>query len=87
MGKKARTKRSDERKKRKRFAKDQQKAKYEGFKNAGTNRKSKRNVLNTRRRTTVRTKKHADGRCYNHGCSRCTNNAYPKLRMNNLKPR
>ena len=72
MGKKARTKRSEERKKLKRFKKSQKSALYQSYREAGKNQKSKRNKLSNRRSLQIRTKRHASGRCYNHGCTRCT---------------
>lgn len=72
MSKKSKAKSQLRRKKEKAARKAAQQAKYEGFKKAGINTKSKRNKLSSKReQRLVRSVRHANGRCYNVGCSTC----------------
>lgn len=76
MGKKARTRRSEFRKKEKRARKERQRALYESYKTEGKNKKSKRTALGAKRNRQVNTKNHMLGTCGNVGCERC----FPHLR-------
>lgn len=71
MGKAAKTRRSEQRKRQKRSRKDQQQAVYESYKKAGTNKKSKRNAQNAKAARGVSTSKHLVSNCGNVGCERC----------------
>lgn len=73
MGKASRARKADFRKKQKRQRKEAQNALYESYKKSGTNQKSKRNKLNTKRARNLKTASHSAGRCGNHGCSKCGN--------------
>lgn len=86
MGKAARTRRAEQRKKQKRARKEQERAKYKSYQEAGTNKKSKRNVLNAKRKHGVKLAKHSVGNCGNVGCSRVgcfPHLAAPKMSDNN----
>ena len=72
MGKKAKAKRALARKNQKRARKEAERQKYQAYKLAGTNQKSKRTKLANKRSRVVATTKHADGRCFNHGCPKCS---------------
>jgi hypothetical protein len=76
MGKKARTRRAEFRKKEKRARKERQRALYESYKLEGKNKKSKRVSLGAARARQVRTVNHPNGACGNVGCERC----FPHLR-------
>jgi hypothetical protein len=75
MGKAAKTRRSEQRKKEKRSRKLQQQALYEGYRARGTNQKDKRKS-NRGVAGGVKTTRHAVA-CGNHGCSRAT--CHPEL--------
>jgi hypothetical protein len=85
MGKAAKTRKADYRKKEKHKRKEQQRALYESYKAAGTNKKSKRNITKKR---VVKSSKHSTGNCGNVGCERSS--CFPELarpRMNAPHPR
>lgn len=71
MGSKARARRSDFRKKEKQKRKLQQQALYESYKRAGTNQKSKRNTLASKRARSVKTARHVALNCGNPSCRKC----------------
>lgn len=71
MGNKSKTKRSLERKAKKRDLKDQQRRLYLSYKEAGKNKKSKRQ-RSSKAQATVKSRNHSKGRCGNTGCLRCT---------------
>jgi len=71
MGKKSKTRQSEQRAKVKRARKEAQRAVYQSYKNAGTNKKSKRGVIKSKRARKVGVVDHPNGRCYNHGCRKC----------------
>lgn len=57
----------------KRKKKDSEKAKYESWRDAGTNGKSKRSKIKGKKSKTNSNKhKHLTTPCGNHGCDRCT---------------
>lgn len=78
MGKAAKTRAAEQRKKMKRSRKEQQRALYESYKKAGTNKKSKRSLASAKR--TVKVNKHAIANCGNVGCSRC----FPRLALQKM---
>jgi len=86
MGKKARTRRSEQRKKDKRSRKSTQRALYESYKASGQNKKSKRVSLGSARARVVGVRSHPNGACGNHGCEKCSQE-YARPRMNALPPR
>ncbi len=69
MGKAAKSKRSNDRKKKLRAAKERRKAAYAGYANAGDN--SKRARIKAKKGHTIRSVRHKGGPCANVGCSRC----------------
>ena len=71
MSKKAKSEAKRRRRAKKRARKAAQKAKYEAWKLAGQNTKSKRVNLRSRRKRGVRNERHAAGPCGNIGCKRC----------------
>lgn len=75
MSKKAKAAAKDKRKKLKAGRKATQRAQYETWKKEGTNKKSKRNRLASRRAGGIRTKRHPQSFCGNVGCMRC----FPEL--------
>lgn len=70
MSKKSKTRRAEFRKKIKASRKAQARAQYEAWKRDGSNKKSKRNTLASKRGRQVKTKRHLGGNCGNVGCSR-----------------
>lgn len=74
MSKSSKTKRSEERRKKKRARKDQNTAKYQAWAAAGTNKKSKRTRISaakTRPAWPPRIR-HRKGACGNIGCRKCS---------------
>ena len=71
MSKKAKSEAKRRRRAKKRARKAAQKAKYEAWKLAGQNTKSKRVNLRSRRGRGVRDARHVAGACGNLGCKRC----------------
>jgi hypothetical protein len=71
MSKKAKSEAKKRRRAKKRARKAAQKAKYEAWKLAGQNTKSKRVKLRSKRARSVRSQKHGAGPCGNIGCKRC----------------
>lgn len=76
MGKAAKTRRSEQRKKEKRSRKMQQQALYQSFTTAGTNKKTKRNATGQ----TIKVNKHQIANCGNQGCERC----FPHLALQRM---
>ena len=71
MSKKAKSEAKRRRRAKKRARKAAQKAKYEAWKLAGQNTKSKRVNLRSRRGRAARDERHAAGPCGNIGCKNC----------------
>lgn len=71
MGKAAKARKADFRKKEKSKRKAQQAALYESYKKAGTNQKSKRGSVNAKRVRKLVVVKHAALNCGNNACNRC----------------
>jgi hypothetical protein len=71
MSKKARSEASERRRKEKRARKAAQRAKYEAWRDAGQNTKSRRVKIRARKARRFRSERHADGPCGNIGCKRC----------------
>jgi ribosomal protein L20A (L18A) len=71
MSKKSKAKKADFRKKEKASRKTRQQAVYASYRDAGTNQKSKRSKLKSKRVSAINTKRHSTVFCGNHGCSRC----------------
>ena len=72
MGRKAKTKRALKRKMEKRAKKAAEKARYESYKAAGSNQKSKRQRITAKKKAKkVSTISHPNGRCGNAGCTKC----------------
>jgi hypothetical protein len=69
MGKAAKTRAAEFRKKAKRSEKERQRALYESYKKAGSNRKSK--IKKKGGRKTVKATRHAATKCGNVGCNAC----------------
>lgn len=81
MSKKKKSESKDRRRAKKRARKAAAKAKYEAWKLAGQNSKSKRAKLRAKRlrKRTVASVKHAKGPCGNIGCKRCNPALYNLL--------
>jgi hypothetical protein len=75
MSKKSKRIAKDMRKKAKRNKKEAERAKYAAWRDAGTNKKSKRSVLRASRTLKSKNQSHVSGPCGNHGCFRCFPNA------------
>lgn len=71
MSKASKSRSKEKRKKAKAARKAAQRAKYEGFKKSGTNQKSKRFLLNTKRENRINVVDHPLGPCGNVGCLQC----------------
>jgi hypothetical protein len=71
MSKTSKTKTKQENKKKKQQKKENQRLKYQAWAAAGTNNKSKRSVLNSRRRRKSNKHEHRFGACGNPGCTTC----------------
>lgn len=71
MSKSSKTKRSLERRKKKRDAKIAEQARYDSYRDIGQNTKSKRYSMRTVGRRGVRPVRHRLGPCGNVGCQRC----------------
>ena len=83
MGKAAKARKADFRKRQKQMRKAAERAKYASWAKAGTN--SKRNKLKRQRKAAVRTIRHAVANCGNVGCSR--QSCFPDLaapKMNDM---
>lgn len=72
MSKKKKSEAKQRRRSDKRARKAAQRAKYEAWKLAGQNTKSKRVKLRAKRKTVIRLVKHAMGPCGNIGCKKCS---------------
>jgi hypothetical protein len=75
VSKAAKSASAQKRKQQKKNMKAAQKARYEQYRDAGQNSKSKRAALNQRRTAKVRTERHATGPCGNTGCLKCQGDA------------
>lgn len=71
MSRASRSRRKEKRDKEKRSRKAAQKAKYQAFRDAGNNQKSKRFRKNAKMKSTLSTVSHPHGKCGNPGCTRC----------------
>ena len=72
MSLRARTRKQEERRKKKRARKEAMRAQYRAWAEEGRNKKSKRHRLRLSRRNLVRSVRHANGPCGNVGCVRCS---------------
>lgn len=72
MGRAGKTRRAIERKKKKSARKLSNAAQYQAWKEAGTNTKSKRTVINRKKARRFRNIRHAFGKCGNIGCVKCS---------------
>lgn len=86
MSKKKKSEAKERRRAKKRARKAAEQAKYEAWKAAGQNSKSKRAKLRAQRlrKKTVTNVKHAKGPCGNIGCKRCNpipQNLYPRVHL------
>lgn len=70
MGKASKSRAREKRRQQKRAVKEQRKAMYKTWADAGENKKSKRFLSRTKVRTAPRTS-HPQGRCGNAGCDPC----------------
>ena len=80
MGKKAKAKKADFRKRQKQMRKAAEKARYASYISSGTN--SKRNKIKQKKATKFRPVKHRATNCGNVGCSRST--CFPDLAMQKM---
>lgn len=71
MSKKSKSKAKEKRRKEKRARKQAMQAKYQAFRDAGKNSKSKRFVLRNKKKKTARLQDHPLGKCGNPGCNKC----------------
>jgi hypothetical protein len=89
MSKRAKSEAKKRRRAKKRARKAAQRAKYEAWKAAGQNSKSKRVKLRKKRERTVRSVRHRLGPCGNIGCMKCNpipeNLATPLLRHSTMQ--
>lgn len=84
MGAKAKKAKQEYRQKMKKARKETEKARYASYRDAGTNKKSKRDRLKSAREKGVKTVRHAVLNCGNQGCERCAPDlARPRMNDSN----
>jgi len=71
MSRKSKSKSKEKRRKEKRARRQAMRAKYEAFRIAGKNTKSKRFAARSKKRKTLKLSTHPLGKCGNSGCQKC----------------